>query len=226
MTNVRVSLFPLLFLVLTTAACGEKGPSGSSSSTNAAGVSPRRALFNKAVAAFPQQDIAACTTPVGKPLRLVLRGKGGTGTPESCGSTGFGEEEAWFSYRDGAGDWQEKKVEETTKLVLFQMKSEQLPKVAGTVLVPGIIEGRAVVFDDQGAPTCQVAIRAEGPSRAWTSNSEGNKDAKRGLCVELSLEVTKRLASPGAATAAAPEASASAGAGSAAPASSAAPSAK
>ncbi|MDC0718340.1 hypothetical protein [Nannocystis bainbridge] len=196
-THVCVKL--LLLLSLAAVACDDKGSSGAPSPGDKAAVSPRRALFNKAAAAFPAGDLAACTTPVEKPLRLVLRGQGGSGIPQTCGSTGFGEEEAWSNYRDGAGDWQEKKIEETTKLVLFQLKSEKLPQAAGTVLVPGVVEGRAVVFDDEGAPTCQVAIRAEGPSQAWTDRSNDNKDANRGLCSELSQAVTKALATPGAA---------------------------
>lgn len=53
-----------------------------------------------------------------------------------------------------------------------------------------------VVFDDQGAPTCQIAIRAEGPDKAWTDKRGDNKDAKRGLCEMLSRTVSDQLAAP------------------------------
>lgn len=85
------------------------------------------------------------------------------------GEWGYGEEEPWFSYRPGAGDWQERRIDATRTLTLLEMTGELQPRTAGTVLTPGFSKV------------------------AWTDSKNSNKDANRELCRRLTATVRKML---------------------------------
>ena len=191
-----------LFVVAALAmGCGDKPASGASGgvASGSSSTAPTRELYKQACAAMPKDELPTCTEPVTKPLRLLCPKT----TVATCEHDRFGTMEAWKRFRPGEGDWKEKKVLETDTLAIFEPTSEKVPVVGG-VLIPGVVEGRVVVFDAGGKAKCQVKVRAEGPDRAWRSDEDPDGDAKRLLCGKLSAAVTKALASPGEGGAAPP----------------------